>query len=81
MASDYRDIALEHFAADERELLERLASVEDDRETYRCLAQETLHALAEETRRHAATREQLARERDQHRTLREQIMTKSWEAA
>ena len=78
---DHRDVVIEWFAADEQDLLERLASVEDDRETYRALAQEAIHALAEETRRHAATRAALARERDQHRALREQILTNAWPAA
>ncbi len=59
----YRDLAIEI-------LTDRLITAEDARETYRTLAQEAIHALAAETRRHDVTRESLARERDESRRLR-----------
>ena len=81
MSADHRDLALEAFAQDEQQLLERLASVEDDRDTYREMVQVSLQQLHDLTQSHQQLREQLRRVVDDYRRLREHLVTKSLEAA
>ena len=81
MSRDHRDLALEQFADDERQLLERLASVEDDRDIYREMVQVTLQQLHDLTQSHQQLREQRDRLRDENRRLRAHLLTKSLEAA
>ena len=47
MAYDYKDLALEMFADAEAELVEQLALTRAERDSYRLLAQESLHKLHE----------------------------------
>lgn len=77
---DYRDLVIAQFADDERQLLERLASAEDDRDAYRALAQQAIHSLHDLTARHERLRELHARLADDYRHLRVQLLTKVWAA-
>jgi hypothetical protein len=71
---DYRDLVISQIADDERELLERLASVEDDCATYRALALYVIGAYAELTRKHRQLRDEKNRVVDDYRRLRESVM-------
>jgi len=71
---DYRDLALDYFADVEQQLLERVASVEDDRDTYRALALAAFDALRDLTVAHLAIKAQAARLADENRRLREDAL-------
>jgi len=61
--------------ADSDEILhERIASLEEDVQCYRLLAQQAIHALYEFTKRVEASRARYERLVDEYRTLREQVL-------
>jgi hypothetical protein len=66
--------ALDALAANELALHDEIAEITADRDTYREVALAAIEKLAEETRQHAATRQQLDRVRDEYRTLRARLM-------
>jgi hypothetical protein len=74
MMRDARDLALEYFADVEQQLLERVASVEDDCETYRALALAAFDALRDLTVAHLAAKADRARLTDENRRLREDAL-------
>jgi hypothetical protein len=73
-AHDYRDLALEHLAADEAALRARVRSLEADVLAYRALSQQTIHALASVTRHRDRQRDELHRLREENRWLRGELM-------
>jgi len=81
MSRDLRAVVVEHYAAGEQQLLERLASVEEDRDCYRELLVTSLDQLHDLKRSHERLRDQHARLVDEYRHLREQVMTTAWPAA
>jgi hypothetical protein len=70
--TDYRDLALEHAAADHVELVARVADLEDERAAYRVLAQEAIHALHHITTERDRLRDRLYRLLDELRGLRQE---------
>lgn len=75
MTSDDRDLVIREFADAEAALLDHVAALETEREAYRLLAQLAIHALYAIT--HAPIHEQHERLLDEHRHLREQIMSEA----
>ena len=74
---DYKDLVIEMLADSEAELCERNASVEADRDTYRMLAQEAIHALHHQTITLDRLRASHQRLIDDYRRLREQVLRHS----
>jgi len=74
MTRDFRDLALEQLADDERLLREQLAHVDSERDAYRALALEALLALSTLTTQLDRIREQHWRLRDEYATLRRQLL-------
>lgn len=74
MSADFRDLALEHLAADEAALRERVRSVEADADSYRALAQQALQALADLTTERDRQRERIRRLTDENAWLRAELM-------
>lgn len=73
MAADYRDLVIEMLAADEARALERLTSVEADRDAFQLVARQALHALHHLTQSHARLRRSHARLLDEYRTVRQAV--------
>ena len=74
MSRDYRDIVIEELADAEALLLERVASLEADVQSYRLLAQEAIHALHDLARERDRLRERHHRLLNEYRALREDLL-------
>ena len=72
--SDYRDLVVEHFAADEVVLREQLIEALAMAAGYRVLSQQAIHVLHDLTRQLERTRQAHARTLGEYRTLRERVM-------
>lgn len=72
--ADIRDVAIETVTDHERLLIERLASVEADRDAYQLVAREAIHALHHLMRDHDRLRQQHYRLLDEYRSLREKTL-------
>jgi hypothetical protein len=68
--------ALEHVAADEADLFERLVDVMIERDTFRALAQESIHTLHHLQAENGRLHDQLNRLRAEYRALREHLMSR-----
>lgn len=68
--SDYRDLALEHLAADEAVLREQLADMTSERDAYRDAWKVAVHHHHDLMRETESLRRQLARLRDEYRAVR-----------
>jgi hypothetical protein len=77
MSPDHRDMALEHFALVEAELLERIDSLECDVAAYRVLACESLAALSKLTTQYERLRETQFRLLEELGYLRAKQQTRS----
>ena len=64
------DMTIEHLALCEQELLERVAHLEADRQSYQELAQASIHALAAVTRERNAARRRIRILQEENRALR-----------
>ncbi len=73
-ARDYRDLCIEHVAADEAVLRERLVEALAAATGYRALAQQAIHALYELRRELERTRQAHGRTRDEYREFRARVM-------
>jgi hypothetical protein len=69
---DYRDLVIIDLAVSEAALLERVASLEQDVTAYRELAQQAIHALADQRRQHRSVRDDHDRLRDHLRFIAEE---------
>jgi hypothetical protein len=71
---DHRDLVIEELAASERRLTEHVALAESERDGYRVVAQQAIHALHREQLEAKRLREALERLRDEFRSLRIRTM-------
>ena len=71
--SPVADLVIDTLALSEAELLERVASLEADRDSYRDLAHQAIHALHAVTQELRRTRGQRDRIRDAFRAFRERL--------
>jgi hypothetical protein len=69
MTADYRDDVIEHFAYSEALLLDQIVDLTIERDSYRLLSQQLLHALHEVTLERDVLRDQRTLDR---RALREE---------
>ncbi|MGE3512698.1 MAG: hypothetical protein AB7N65_27875 [Vicinamibacterales bacterium] len=74
MSEDYRDLALQMFAEGEIDLLQRLALVQSERDTYRLMAQEALHKIHDLSSDRERERQERFRLIDENRRLRAAIL-------